>query len=109
VTENGITYKANWWTQGNDPAQHNAAFGEPWTAVGGATSHDPTSHDSTAWSEASVYTAGMTAIEDGVIYQAIRGSGQYASREVGAELSYPGKSASPWLSREASGKPVGPP
>jgi chitodextrinase len=65
VIENGITYKANWWTQGNDPAQHNAAFGEPWTAVGGATSHDPT-----AWSAASVYTAGMTAIEDGVIYQA---------------------------------------
>jgi chitodextrinase len=70
VTENGITYKANWWTQGNDPAQHNAAFGEPWTTVGGATSHDPTSHDPTAWSAASVYTAGMTAIEDGVIYQA---------------------------------------
>ena len=72
VTENGITYKANWWTQGNDPAQHNAAFGEPWTTVGGATSHDPTSHDPTAWSAASVYTAGMTAIEDGVIYQANR-------------------------------------
>jgi chitodextrinase len=65
VTENGITYKANWWTQGNDPAQHNAVYGEPWTAVGGATSHDPT-----AWSAGSVYTAGMTAIEDGVIYQA---------------------------------------
>jgi chitodextrinase len=65
VAENGITYKANWWTQGNDPAQHNAAYGEPWTAVGGATSHDPA-----AWSAGSVYTAGMTAIEDGVIYQA---------------------------------------
>jgi hypothetical protein len=79
VMENGITYKANWWTQGNDPAQHNAAFGEPWTAVGSATPHDPTSHDPATWSAASVYTAGMTAIEDGVIYQAIRGSGQYAS------------------------------
>jgi chitinase len=72
VMENGITYKANWWTQGNDPAQHNAAFGEPWTAVGNATPHDPTSHDPTAWAAASVYTAGMTAIEDGVIYQANR-------------------------------------
>jgi chitodextrinase len=71
-------FKANWWTQGNDPAQHNAAFGEPWTAVGNATPHDPTSHDPTAWAAASVYTAGMTAIEDGVIYQAIRESGQYA-------------------------------
>jgi chitodextrinase len=65
VIENGITYKANWWTQGNDPAQHSAAYGEPWSAVGGATSHDPAT-----WSAASVYTAGMTTIEDGVIYQA---------------------------------------
>ena len=70
VTESGITYKANWWTQGTDPAQHNAAFGEPWTAVDSATSHDPA-----AWSAASVYTAGVTVIEDGVIYQANWGSG----------------------------------
>ncbi len=65
VTENGITYKANWWTQGTDPADNSAAFGTPWTAIAGAISHDPAT-----WSAGSVYTAGMTAIEDGVIYQA---------------------------------------
>ena len=33
VTEAGKTYKANWWTQGNDPATSNGATGtgQPWT------------------------------------------------------------------------------
>src|ERR1700761_3237814 len=33
VTEAGKTYKANWWTQGNDPATNNGATGtgQPWT------------------------------------------------------------------------------
>ena len=65
VTENGITYKANWWTQGTDPADHNGAFGAPWTAIAGAVSQGPT-----LWSAGNVYTAGMTTIEDGIIYQA---------------------------------------
>ena len=35
VTEAGKTYKANWWTQGDDPATHNGATGtgQPWTIV----------------------------------------------------------------------------
>jgi chitodextrinase len=43
VTENGVTYKANWWTQGTDPAHNNGVVGtgEPWTIVGAV---DP-SHD----------------------------------------------------------------
>jgi len=65
VTENGVTYKANWWTQGDDPALHNGPSGAPWTAVGGAISHDPA-----PWAAGNVYTAGMTATENGVIYQA---------------------------------------
>ena len=78
VTENGITYKANWWTQGTDPADHNGASGAPWTAIAGAISNGPT-----PWSAGNVYTAGMTAIEDGVIYQAnwwfgLRGSQECA-------------------------------
>ena len=33
ATEGGKTYKANWWTQGNDPAQNNGGSGTgmPWT------------------------------------------------------------------------------
>ena len=33
ATEGGKTYKANWWTQGDDPATHNGVTGTgmPWT------------------------------------------------------------------------------
>jgi len=27
ATENGVTYKANWWTQGADPAHNNGGTG----------------------------------------------------------------------------------
>src|SRR5260221_657633 len=35
ATENGVTYKANWWTQGADPAHNNGGTGtgQPWTIV----------------------------------------------------------------------------
>src|SRR5207253_10029459 len=35
VTENGVTYNANWWTQGADPAHNNGGLGtgQPWTIV----------------------------------------------------------------------------
>ena len=65
VSEGGITYKANWWTQGADPALNNGPSGTPWTAVGGTISQGPA-----AWAPGNVYTAGMTAIENGVVYQA---------------------------------------
>ena len=40
VSENGIIYKANWWTQGNDPASNSGGpgSGQPWTAVGSCSS-----------------------------------------------------------------------
>ena len=36
ASENGVNYKANWWTQGNDPATNNggAGSGQPWTSQG---------------------------------------------------------------------------
>jgi chitodextrinase len=35
ATENGVTYKANWWTQNADPAHNNGGTGtgQPWTIV----------------------------------------------------------------------------
>src|SRR5262245_21165946 len=35
VTENGVIYKANWWTQGADPAHNNGGLGtgQPWTIL----------------------------------------------------------------------------
>ena len=46
VTENGVTYKANWWTQGSDPALNNGGVGtgKPWTVVATTDpSHEPPS------------------------------------------------------------------
>ncbi|MBK2297159.1 lytic polysaccharide monooxygenase [Francisella philomiragia] len=33
VTLEGITYKANYWTQGDDPRKNNCQYGCPWTKV----------------------------------------------------------------------------
>lgn len=40
ASEGGINYKANWWTQGDDPATHNggAGSGQPWTSQGACSS-----------------------------------------------------------------------
>jgi chitinase len=46
ASENGTNYKANWWTQGNDPASNSggAGSGQPWTSqgsCGGGTTPPP--------------------------------------------------------------------
>jgi chitodextrinase len=66
ATENGVTYKANWWVQGVDPAQHSGVgdSGEAWTIIAGG------SNDPTPWSATKVYTAGLEVTENGVTYQA---------------------------------------
>lgn len=66
VVEDGVTYRANWWTQGVDPAANSsrADTGTPWTVIAGG------SNDPTAWSATGVYTTGMQVVENGVIYQA---------------------------------------
>jgi chitinase len=40
VSRNGINYKNNFWTEGDDPATHNGGpgSGQPWTAVGSCSS-----------------------------------------------------------------------
>jgi chitodextrinase len=40
VTRNGVNYKNNWWTLGDDPATHSgpAGSGQPWTSVGACSS-----------------------------------------------------------------------
>lgn len=46
VSENGVNFKNNWWTQGDDPATHNGGpgSGQPWTSTGncGACTTVPT-------------------------------------------------------------------
>jgi len=40
ATVNGVVYRANWWTLGNDPTTSSgpSGSGQPWTVVGGAPS-----------------------------------------------------------------------
>lgn len=61
ATENGVTYKANWWVQGVDPALHSGVgdSGEAWTIIAGG------SNDPTLWLATKVYTAGLEVIENG--------------------------------------------
>jgi chitodextrinase len=83
TTENGVTYKANWWTQGADPAHNNGGLGtgQPWTIVATTTPPPavptmpappavPPTSGATTWSASSIYTAGMTTTENGVTYKA---------------------------------------
>jgi chitodextrinase len=43
---NGVNYKANWWTQGEDPASHSAGSGgQPWSIVGNCSNRSKTAVD----------------------------------------------------------------
>ncbi|WP_322114245.1 carbohydrate-binding protein [Aquabacterium sp. A7-Y] len=43
VSAQGATYRANWWTQGQEPTSHNgsAGSGQPWTRVDSCGSNPP--------------------------------------------------------------------
>ena len=81
VTEGGNTYKANWWTQGNDPATNSGATGtgEPWTVAASCTTSPPPPTPTppapaptgcAPWSASTAYSAGATVTENGVTYKA---------------------------------------
>ena len=92
VTENGVTYKANWWTQGNDPAANNggSGTGQPWTVTTGCSAAPPPPTPAppppappaptppapaptgpcAAWNASTAYSAGATVTENGVTYKA---------------------------------------
>ncbi len=42
---NGVNYKANWWTQGEDPSTHSASGGQPWTLLGSCANGSRTTVD----------------------------------------------------------------
>jgi len=92
VTENGNTYKANWWTQGNDPATSSGASGsgQPWTLSTGCSTTPPPPTPTpppptptpppptpapppsscAAWNASTAYNGGATVTENGKIYVA---------------------------------------
>ena len=89
VTLNGITYLANWWVSGQDPALNNggAGTGKPWTIITtasgsvspttAATSTTSTTSSTTgtavsaaAYSTSGVYNSGDLASLNGIVYKA---------------------------------------
>lgn len=62
VTQNGMTYKAQWWTQGENPAT-SGAFGA-WKAETTASPNGET------WRADAVYTVGQRSTYNGTLYEA---------------------------------------
>lgn len=107
ATENGVTYKANWWTQGNDPAHNNGVVGtgQPWTIVATVdASHDVptvptglaaagTSGNATTltWNASSVpgngVVTGYTIFEDGHQIASVAGT-TYTAANLAADTTY---------------------
>ncbi|OAN17969.1 chitinase [Photobacterium jeanii] len=64
VQSNGIAYKANWWSQGNDPATHSGQWQE-WTSLGqcgGAPDNNPPSVSITSPLANAQFTAGDNVV-----------------------------------------------
>jgi chitinase len=68
VSEGGLIYQANWWTQGNDPSASNGAIGtgEPWTVIGKVNTtptapNAPTNLSATALSSATAFLSWTAA------------------------------------------------
>ncbi|MGP6205933.1 carbohydrate-binding protein [Microbacterium sp. F2] len=96
ASKNGIQYRANWWTRGDDPVTHNGVTGtgQPWTSLGacGAVPPAPTATPTptvtpapttpspsptptaactvATWSAGTIYVAGNTATRSGILYRA---------------------------------------
>jgi chitinase len=75
VSQNGINYTANFWTQGQSPATNNGGpgSGQPWTSNGscsGSSGGGGGGSCAPTWVSTTVYNAGNTASVNGVNYQA---------------------------------------
>jgi len=131
VTEGGKTYKANWWTQGNDPATNNGATGtgEPRTVASSCTTSPPPPTPTppppptpapppptptppapaptgcAPWSASTAYNAGATVTENGVTYKA----NWWTQGNDPATNNGPSGSGQPWtITTSCSGTPTPP-
>jgi len=134
VTEAGKTYKANWWTQGNDPATSNGATGsgQPWTLTTGCSTTPPPPTPTpppptptpppptptpppptpapppsscAAWSASTAYNGGATVTEGGKIYKA----NWWTQGDDPATHNGPSGSGQPWtVTTTCSGTPPPP-
>ena len=125
VTEAGTTYKANWWTQGNDPATSNGATGtgQPWTITTNcAASPPPTTPpppppaptppapaptgSCAPWVATTAYNGGATVTRNGVTYVA----NWWTQGNDPATSNGPTGSGQPWtITSSCSSTPTPPP
>ena len=100
ATRNGISYKANWWTQGEDPATHNGGpgSGQPWTQINSCTGTPPPPPPPPppapcdAWKGTYTYPKGALATENAKGYEA---QAQTLNQEPDTHNGPPG-SGQPW-------------
>ncbi len=125
VTEAGKTYKANWWTQGNDPATSNGASGsgQPWTITTNCASSPPPaptppppppaptpapppSGSCAPWVATTAYNGGATVTRNGVTYVA----NWWTQGNDPATSNGPTGSGQPWtITTSCSSTPTPPP
>ncbi len=93
VSTGGVNYKANWWTQGNNPANSSgpSGSGEPWAVVGGcggsattppapmpAPQPAPSAGGCPAWQDGGSYAVGAVVGFNGKNYTALVTQTDYA-------------------------------
>ena len=109
ATENGTTYKANWWTQGEDPATHNGppGSGQPWTVTDscGAPPPPPPPAPCDPWNAGVHYKKGALVTE---------GTKGYVANERNIDMdpatNHGGRnSGEPWSSTKKCAAPPPPP
>jgi chitinase len=109
ATENGVTYLANYWTQGDDPATHNgpAGSGAQWTVTTscGAPPPPPPPAQCDPWSASVKYTKGALVTEGDKGYKAT----EKTKNQDPATNSGPKGSGEPWMPTKACQAPPPPP
>ena len=111
ATEGGVTYLANYWTQGDDPATHNggAGSGQPWTVTTSCTNSPPPPPpppaDCDPWSSTYKYAKGALVTENGAGYKALAKS----KDKDPATNNGPKGSGEPWTTTTACKAPPPPP
>ncbi len=109
ATENGVTYLANYWTQGDDPATHNGAAGSgaQWTVTTscGAPPPPPPPAQCDPWNASVKYAKGDLVTEGDKGYKAASKN----KNEDPATNSGPKGSGEPWMPSKACQAPPPPP
>jgi len=113
ATQGGQSYKANWWTQGDDPSTHNGGpgSGQPWTKIASCSGTPPPPPPPPApapcdpWKGTYTYPKAALVTENAVGYEA---QAQTLNQEPATHNGQPG-SGQPWSKTTKCDAPPPPP